>query len=264
MDKITEEERQQAVKRLGQLVDGEPDLYIGNDEKVLLRYLYFASFNVDNAFDKLKYVFKLKRDHSDWYAQKRDPEIHDKILKRKIHTMLEDRDRKGRRVYLINLGNVVVGEFLPWLMFQTDDLWLELAMDEEETQKNGLAFIIDMAGISWKFMRYFTPTIVTVSTRKAENIPLRSIQYHLINTGVLLNTMVSIVFPFLSPATKENIHFHKGDMKSLHKFIDPEILPVEYGGSRPSIDYEMAAAKYLDPNQERLSELLSYGYKKNK
>ena len=65
-------------------------------------------------------------------------------------------------------GNVTVGEFPPGQMFQTDDLWFELVMDEEETQKNGIAFIIDMAGISWKFMRYFTPTIVTVSTRKAE------------------------------------------------------------------------------------------------
>lgn len=263
MDKLNEDEKQQAVEKLGQLVDGEPSLFIGKDEKVLLRYLYFANFNVEKAFDKLKYVYKLKRDHSDWFAYKRDPELHDKILKKKIHTLLEDRDREGRRVYLLKLGNVVVGEFHPWHMFQTDDLWLELVMDEEETQKNGIAFIIDMAGISWKFMRYFTPTIVTVSTRKAENIPLRSIKYHLINTGVLLNTMVSIVFPFLSPATKENIHFHKSDYKSLHKFIDPETLPVEYGGTRPSVDYEMAIAKYLNPNQERLSTLLSYGYKKS-
>lgn len=263
MDKMTDDEKQQAVKRLGQLVNGEPGLYLGNDENVLQRYLYFSSFDVDKAFDKLKYVYKLKRDHPDWYAYKRDPEVHDKILKKRIHTLLEERDKQGRRVYLINLGNVTVGEFPPGQMFQTDDLWFELVMDEEETQKNGIAFIIDMAGISWKFMRYFTPTIVTVSTRKAENIPLRSIKYHLINTGVLLNTMVSIVFPFLSPATKENIHFHKSDYKSLHKFIDPEILPPEYGGTKPSIDYEMAVAKYLNPNQERLSTLLSYGYKKS-
>lgn len=55
---------------------------------------------------KLKYVYKLKRDHSDWYAHKWDPELHDKILKKKIHTLLEDRDRQGRRVYLIKLGKI--------------------------------------------------------------------------------------------------------------------------------------------------------------
>lgn len=49
-------------------------------------------------------MYKLKRDHSDWYAYKRDPELHDKIMKKKIHTLLEDRDRQGRRVYLIKLG----------------------------------------------------------------------------------------------------------------------------------------------------------------
>lgn len=49
-----------------------------------------------------------------------------------------------------------------------DDLWIELALDEEETQKNGIAFIIDMEGISWQFMRYLTPLNVKVGTRKAE------------------------------------------------------------------------------------------------
>lgn len=53
---------------------------------------------------QLKYVYKLKRDHPDWYAYKRDPEVHDKILKKRIHTLLEERDKQGRRVYLINLG----------------------------------------------------------------------------------------------------------------------------------------------------------------
>lgn len=33
------------------------------------------------------------------------------------------------------------------------------------------------------------------------------------------------------------MHFHGSDMKSLHKFLDPDFLPSNYGGNLPKIDY---------------------------
>lgn len=65
-------------------------------------------------------------------------------------------------------GNVVVGEVEPWEMFQVDDLWLELAQDEPETQKNGLIFIFDMKNLSLKYLTYFTPHNCKVGSSKAE------------------------------------------------------------------------------------------------
>jgi hypothetical protein len=32
------------------------------------------------------------------------------------------------------------------------------------------------------------------------------------------------------------IYFHGKDLSSLHSFISPEILPAEYGGTKPSFD----------------------------
>lgn len=32
-------------------------------------------------------------------------------------------------------------------------------------------------------------------------------------------------------------YFHQKDMTSLHKFIDPEVLPEDYGGVLPKITY---------------------------
>jgi retinaldehyde-binding protein 1 len=31
--------------------------------------------------------------------------------------------------------------------------------------------------------------------------------------------------------------FHGGDMKKLHKFVPPEYLPKNYGGTNPELDY---------------------------
>ena len=34
------------------------------------------------------------------------------------------------------------------------------------------------------------------------------------------------------------IHFHSQDWASLHKFVSPEILPEEYGGKLPGMEYD--------------------------
>jgi hypothetical protein len=47
-----------------------------------------------------------------------------------------------------------------------DDMWLEVAMEEEETQKNGLAVIVDMEGYSVKLFRWLTPQNIRISSHK--------------------------------------------------------------------------------------------------
>lgn len=48
------------------------------------------------------------------------------------------------------------------------DLFLNLALDEEETQKSGIAFIMDMDGMSWGLLRYLSTQAVKVAAAKAE------------------------------------------------------------------------------------------------
>ncbi|XP_046676256.1 alpha-tocopherol transfer protein-like isoform X2 [Homalodisca vitripennis] len=256
-----ETQRVEALASLRTLVQDEKDLFVGSpiDDNLLLQYLHYANFNVDEAFEKMKVVYSLKAQNSEWYAHRRDPAVHDVILKKGVHLMLDNRDQLGRRIYLLRLGNLVYGAHEPHEMFQVDDLWLSLALDEEETQKNGLVMIFDMEGMPWKFLRYFTPHIVRVTTTKAENIPVRNIQFHVVNPGLLLHTVIQLVFPFLSQATKEQVFFHK-KLEGLHAHVSPSALPVEYGGERPALDPSSLAAKYLDARNNRIAELLSYGY----
>lgn len=54
------------------------------------------------------------------------------------------------------------------------------------------------------------------------------------------------------------MHFHYSDMASLHKFIAPEALPKEYGGTGEPIDYEEQQRTLLYGNEARLLESMSY------
>jgi hypothetical protein len=47
------------------------------------------------------------------------------------------------------------------------------------------------------------------------------------------------------------IHFHGQDWTSLHKFVPPEVLPEEYGGHIPEVDFPKIH-KYLYDNEEKL------------
>lgn len=51
--------------------------------------------------------------------------------------------------------------------------------------------------------------------------------------------------------------FHFGDWSSLHKHISPEVLPPEYGGKGPAINFEKLAEWFFDQDA-RIRKYLEY------
>jgi len=178
-----------------------------------------------------------------------------------VQVLLGDRDRRGRRVYLVKIGNMDTNNkgVTIFRVTHVDDLWMEVALNEDETQKNGLAVIIDMEGYSLKLFRWLTPHNISVSSRKLYNLSFPSIDFHVVNNSLLLDTSIALVYPFLDSVVKEHIHFHNKDWPSLHKHINPEILPQEYGGHIPSLDYAKLRSVLYD-NTTQLMEMFSMGY----
>lgn len=69
---------------------------------------------------------------------------------------------------MLCLENLSYGDFEINELVQMPDLFLNLALDEEETQKSGIAFIMDMDGMSWGLLRYLSTQAVKVAAAKAE------------------------------------------------------------------------------------------------
>lgn len=253
-------EVQRCIERLRELLQGEKTLKIRDDDKFLLRYLRWLSFDPDTAFNKMKDIYKFRAEKKEWHCSKPPCEYED-ILALNAQVMLSDRDRRGRRVYLVKIGNIDTNKknVTIYRLNQVDDMWMEVAMEEEETQKNGLAAIVDMEGYSLKLFRWLTPNNISTGSRKFYNLAFPSIDIHVVNTSFLMNTSIALVFPFLDSKVKEHIHFHNTDWPSLHKHINPEILPQEYGGHVPSLDYVKLRSVLYD-NSEKLIELFSMGY----
>ncbi|XP_069698198.1 clavesin-1-like [Periplaneta americana] len=251
---------QECIQTLRELLQGEKNLKVRTDDKFMLRYLRWQNFDPELAFSKLKEIYKFRAETKEWHCNK-PPCEYETIHSLNCQVMLGERDNRGRRVYVVKVGNVDMNNKAVTVeqLNHVDDMWLELMLEEEEVQKNGIAVIIDLAGYSWKMFRWLTPTNVRISSRKLYNLSFPSISFHVVNTSFLLNASIAIVYPFLDSKIKEQIHFHNNDWSSLHKHINPDILPAEYGGYLPGIDYEKLRRVLYD-NTDVLMAQFSMGY----
>lgn len=228
---------QDCLQEFRSLVIANTKICQRKDDAFLLRYLYCTNFKVEDAFKRLSSLYELRIENMDWFAQS-DPSEYSHILAWHAKAILAGRDKFGRRIYYTKIANIDVSNTNITEIARLDDLWLEAVLDEPDTQINGLCCMVDLEGLSWKFFPWFTPSNLRISSRKTELLPTKKLVIHVVRSSMLLNAAVALTFPFLSEKTKENIHFHHEDWPSLHKFIDPENLPIEYGGKLTNLDFE--------------------------
>jgi hypothetical protein len=108
-------------------------------------------------------------------------------------------------------------------------------------------------------LRWLTPGNVRTASTKADLMPIKNMEVHVVNSSSLLNKAVSIVFPMLSQSIKEQIFFHGTDYESLHKHTGREVLPIEYGGLQEVYDVNDLHG-YLHQRQEILHKSIGLGY----
>lgn len=112
---------------------------------------------------------------------------------------------------------------------------------------------------SFKMLRWLTPGNVKTASTKADLMPIRNMEVHVVNSSALLNKAVSIVFPMLSQSIKDQIFFHGTDFDSLHKHTGKEVLPIEYGGLQELNDVDELRG-YLYQRKDVLIKSIPLGY----
>jgi hypothetical protein len=110
-------------------------------------------------------------------------------------------------------------------------------------------------------LKWLAPTNVKVASTKAELLPLKQMEVHVVNSSTLMNTAISLVFPLLSQSIKEQVYFHYQNFPSLHEHIGSEILPIEYGGQRTMSFDDLN--NYLYKHEDYLNQSLTYGFVKS-
>lgn len=86
-----------------------------------------------------------------------------------------------------------------------DELWFELVTEEPETQAKGISILLDMNNYSLKLFKWLTPTNIRVGSAKADLFPSKEIIFHVVNTSMLVNAAIKLVWPFLSERIKKMV-----------------------------------------------------------
>lgn len=108
-------------------------------------------------------------------------------------------------------------------------------------------------------MKWLAPGNVKVASTKADLLPLKKMEVHVVNSSTLMNAAVSLVFPILSQSLKDQVHFHYQNFPSLHEHVGREVLPAEYGGLNENLNYN-DMANYLFKHEDYLNKSFSYGF----
>lgn len=108
-------------------------------------------------------------------------------------------------------------------------------------------------------LKWLAPGNVKVASAKAELLPLRQMEVHVVNSSSLMNTAINLVFPLLSQSIKDQVYFHYQNFPSLHEHLGREILPECYGGMQDNMNYN-DLNNYLFKHEDYLNKSLTYGY----
>ncbi|PSN38176.1 hypothetical protein C0J52_14560 [Blattella germanica] len=264
-DKAAEELNEKPETGKTVLVKAETHLHVRTDDAFLLRFLRARKFNCAKAFHMLQRYYIMKLRCPELFKVPR-PSEKKHILEMQAQNMLEDRDSGGRRVYIFRVEKCDAASVSIEDIFRTNVLALEHIVQEPETQIAGLTVIVDMNGfgfqhakfVGFQFNRPEKELFFVVFLQ--ETFPLRFKGFHVINQPFYFDAVFAVLKPFLKDKIRRRIYLHGRDLNSLHAFISPEILPAEYGGSKPSFDNKAWRMSLLE-NEDKFVELETYGYK---
>ena len=108
-------------------------------------------------------------------------------------------------------------------------------------------------------MKWLAPGNVKIASTKADLLPLKNMEVHVVNSSTLMNAAVSLVFPILSQSIKDQVHFHYQNFPSLHEHLGRDILPTEYGGLIENLNGS-DLSNYLFKHEDYLNKSVHYGY----
>lgn len=259
----TPEVVKESVTKLRELLQEETDLLVPFDNDAwLIRFLRPCKFYPESARNLIKQYYSFKVKHADMYDGL-VPSRETNIFKANILTVLPNRDQLGRRILVIELGKkwdhgkVSLDE-----VFKGCVLFLELAMLEPQSQVAGAVVIFDMDGLSLAQTTKFTPSFAKrILDWLQDSVPLRVKNIHIVNQPYIFKMVFALFKPFLKEKLKNRIIFHGTDRKSLHKYMDPSILPKSYAGTivAPRVTGEQWLQLLLKCDKE-YEAINSYGY----
>jgi len=199
----------------------------------ILRCLRARKYNVERAAKIYKKFCHLHHHHKD-IAKRLTPTAVQGLLIGNFVGILNSRDPLGRHMVFIRLKNWDAYDFTLDDVLASLLLCLEQAVDDVDTQYNGIVILVDFKGFGFSHAKQATPSrIQAIVSIVQDSFPARFKEIHFYNHTALFNMCFAVAKPFLKEKIRKRIYFHGYDLTSVHRSIPPTLLPEYLGGKVP-------------------------------
>lgn len=249
----TPELREKGIAELRELLKKNSDLCFPDDEEFLVIVLRCCHWYPEGAIKLLRQMAEFRKEHEKLLKGLMPEQEKIPFTEGNVINVLTNKDHLNRRVLIVNNGKIwdpdVVSADSMFRMFYLIHI---LAQREKSTQICGCIVIYDFEGLGMKQIKSMSPGVVgRLLTFIQVACPLRIKEIHFVKQPFIFNMVWSLMKPFIKEKLKNRMFFHGDDMKKLHKFVPPEHLPKNYGGTMPEINYSgkdwyQAVEKYED------------------
>lgn len=238
----TEESRANCIEEIRKWLEENQWLNAKNDDLSILTFLRGCKFNIERTKDKLKNYYVMRAERPEWFTN-RDPLLPEikELVRLGVFVPLR-KFQDNRLIVIIRAAAHDPKRHDMNDVFKAGKMLLDIAaMENEQTSIYGVTAIFDMKGVSLAHVRQLPPSLIKEAVHAWQNYHCRPKQLEFVNAPVYVNVVLRIFKRFMSEKLRGRVNVHFRGLGALHRAVDKDNLPVEYGGQ-----------------EERLQDLVEY------
>ena len=230
------EERLKAIDELRNSFDvAKYGPLIQSDDAFILRFLRAKKFKQEKALKVLQNYHTIKKEFSELFEKVRNPALLQPIIEKGILSVLNGKSVDGATVVLYRPGLLDKTARLHDLMAY-GVVAMEKLIEDEEVQINGIATLEDLENFSISICFQVSPfQLAKLYAIYQEAMPVRMKGVYMLNEGRVFDTLMMMFKPFMKKKMVERIHPIGKKYSQLHQYIQPSLIPPQYGGTGPDV-----------------------------
>ncbi|XP_065307303.2 retinaldehyde-binding protein 1-like isoform X3 [Dermacentor albipictus] len=232
----TSVKRKEALERLSQLLEEEEGLLPRQDAAFLLRFLRVRKYNVEAALRTIRNYYRNRNTSQTVFEDLTPSSISEAT--RRIMMIMPGKDSCGRPIFLFKIGSWDIVESSYVEMHRAVMLCLEHLAKDATTQTLGMVMLFDYANLTPQKVLSINVGLIRRGFEYLQDcMPMRLKALYAVREGFAFDMIYALVRPFLKNKLTERFHPYGENFEELHNQIDPHVLPKEYGGDAPPLDF---------------------------
>lgn len=253
-----EKRKEQALEHFREWINKHPYIKdIRQDDIFLLQFLRTRKYMMDKVFNTFEHYIRVQKKYSKWFdIQEKDYSKMMELYRNGYVYPLAERDAEGKRIVLIQLKRLDPEYFTSADAIRLSTVISASLLEEEETQIAGFATIIDHEGVTMKQTSLFSITDIFDFATCCSNAVGRYKQLYLVNLPTFAVFLLDVARSTLSDKLKNRIVMAK-NMEDLKNYIDPQLLPKQYGGALPEAEHMKIFDDFFETVRPSLDKIRS-------